>query len=147
MTSPRYSNQSVQRIEALIAQGRDLPQSEINGWRERARLAIAGIYGDPSPQVERFNEIRWTLMVWSAGVPDSAWREAERGGLSRAIDQLVAMVEDANAYLGSPGLPATSVEGMHPWVADAAARLWGVMLEAPRRLWRERSARRRPKTD
>ncbi len=82
------------RIRRLIEEADGLSDSDINAWKERARLAVAGAYGDESNQVERFDEIRWSLAMWSSSTPDSAHAEAKRNGLRRAVEMLQALAED-----------------------------------------------------
>jgi hypothetical protein len=46
------------RIRRLIDQAGGLPDSDIGAWKERARLAVSGAYGDGSDQLVRFDKIR-----------------------------------------------------------------------------------------
>jgi hypothetical protein len=112
------------RIRRLIEQADGLPDGEISAWRERARLAVAGAYGDASDQLERFDKIRWTLAVWTDSTPHSASAEARRRGLRRAEEMLQAFVEDLEEREGRPTLPGLDPAELHPWVAESAARLW-----------------------
>lgn len=112
------------RIRRLIEEADGLADSEINAWKERARLAVTGAYGDESDPLERFDEIRWSLSMWSSSTPDSAHAEAKRGGLRRAVEMLQALAEDLDERKGGVDLPRLSAADLHPWVAEAAARLW-----------------------
>jgi hypothetical protein len=112
------------RIRRLIEQGDGLPDGQINAWRERARLAVAGAYGDASDQLDRFDKIRWTQAVWTDSTPRSAGVEAKRRGLRHAVEMLQAFVEDLEEREGRPTLPRLDPAELHPWVAESAARLW-----------------------
>jgi hypothetical protein len=112
------------RLQRLIDQASELENDAISGWKERARLAVAAAYGDDSDQVERFDGIRWTLAMWTAGTPESVHAEARRRGLTRAVEMLEAFVEDLEDREAKPSLPGLNPNDFHPWVAEAAARLW-----------------------
>lgn len=112
------------RIRRLIDQADGLPDSDISAWKERARLAVSGAYGDGSDQLVRFDKIRWTLGVVTDSTPRSAYAEARRGGLRRAVEMLQAFVEDLEEREGTPALPGLDPAELHPWVAESAARLW-----------------------
>ena len=96
------------RIRRLIEEADGLADSEINAWKERARLAVTGAYGDESDPLERFDEIRWSLSMWSSSTPDSAHAEAKRGGLRRAVEMLQALAEDLDEREGGVDLPPLS---------------------------------------
>jgi uncharacterized protein Ymh len=112
------------RIRRLIDQAAGLADGEMNAWKERARLAVAAVYGEESDQLKRFDDIRWSLGVWSSSTPDSAFTAAERGGLRRSVELLQAVLEDLEERDGAVSLPGIDPTDFHPWVAEAAARLW-----------------------
>lgn len=112
------------RIRRLIEEADGLAERDINAWKERARLAVASAYGDESNQVERFDKIRWTLGVWSSSTPDSAHVEAKRSGLRRAVEMLQALAEGLDEREEGVDLPGLDPADLHPWVVEAAARLW-----------------------
>jgi hypothetical protein len=96
----------------------------MQGWKERARLAVAAVYGEGSGQLKRFDKIRWSLSMWSDSTPRSAFAEAERRGLRRSVELLQAVLEDLEEKEKTPDLPGLDAADFHPWVAEAAARLW-----------------------
>ena len=112
------------RIRRLIQQADGLPQDELQGWKERARLAVAAVYGEGSGQLKRFDKIRWSLSMWSDSTPRSAFAEAEQRGLRRSVELLQAVLEDLEEREITPDLPGLDPADFHPWVAEAAARLW-----------------------
>lgn len=112
------------RIRRLLDEAKELPDDSAGAWRERARLAVSGAYGDDSDQLKRFDRIRWTLPVVTDSTPRSAYTEARRRGLQRSVELLQACAEDLEEREGRPDLPRLDPNDLHPWVADAAARLW-----------------------
>lgn len=119
-----YALQNLQRVRVLIDEAQHLDDRELNAWRQRATLAVAAIYGDPSPQLQRFEKIRWTLGVFTENTPDSAFQSAQRGGLRRSVEMLEAIAEDVDAHIASPTLPPIGTAELHPWVTEASAQLW-----------------------
>lgn len=119
VTSPK-----LQRVQRLVEQADDLPTGGIDGWKERARLAVASAYGEGSSQLERFDEIRWSLSMWSSSTPQSMFDRAKRGGLRSAVQMLEAIAEDLEEIDQSPSLPEIDLSSLHPWIVDAASRLW-----------------------
>lgn len=118
-TSPK-----LQRIQRLVGQAEGLETGKIDGWKERARLAVISTYGEGSTQLERFDDIRWSLGMWSSSTPPSAFDQAKRGGLRSAVEMLEAIVEDLEEADSSPTLPGIGTGDLHPWIVDAASRLW-----------------------
>jgi len=112
------------RIRRLIEQANGLPDDQTNAWKERARLAVSGAYGEESDQLERFDKIRWTMGAVSSSTPRSAFAEARQRGLRRAVEMLEAFEEDLEEREGQPALPGLDPADLHPWIVDAAARLW-----------------------
>lgn len=113
-----------ERIKRLIKQADGLPASGIDGWKERARLAVVSVYGEGSGQLERFDGIRWSLPMWSSSTPQSAFDRAKRGGLQSSVQMLEAIAEDLEEVDKTPGLPEIDLSSLHPWIVDAASRLW-----------------------
>lgn len=118
------NRQNLERLRKLVADAEGVAPRDRNGWRERARLAITAIYGPDSPELDRFEKIRYSLSMWSTSTPDSAFEQAARSGMSTAVSSLRAMIEDVEADVLEPDLSAPGVEGLHPWVREPSARLW-----------------------
>lgn len=93
-------------------------------WVQRARLAVAAVYGDESSQVERFDDIRYSLPIWTDSTPDHYFDAAAMSGVREAIGELQAIAEDIREHLDPGDVPTANPATMHPWVADAAGRLW-----------------------
>ena len=115
----------LEHVRRLIADADDLEQGEIEAWKQRARLAVASIFGSGSDQLEQFDFIRWSPGAWSDSSPPDIFDRAERGGLRNARSMLQAVAEDIQAHIGEePIAPAVNPRELHQWVADAAASLW-----------------------
>jgi hypothetical protein len=112
------------RIRRLIEEADGLDNSGINAWKESARLAVAGAYGEQSNQLKRFDKIRWSLSMWTNSTPDRVHEEAKRAGLNRAIEMLQALAEDLEEREEAVALPGLNPADLHPWIVEAAARLW-----------------------
>jgi hypothetical protein len=119
-----YSAANRQRLQRLIDESYGLGQGDFTAWRQRAQVAIGAVYGDPSPQLERFDAIRWTLGIWTDSTPNSEHAAARQRGLNNAVSMLRAFVEDIDAHLATPELPGLDPSQFHPWVAGSAAALW-----------------------
>lgn len=74
---------------------------EVDRWVERARLAVSAAYGDPSPQMTRFDDIRYSPSMWSSGTPQSEFDRIKLVGLGDAVAMLRAFVEDLEESEGS----------------------------------------------
>lgn len=118
------TRQNLERLRTLVADAEALTPPDRDRWRERARLAISATYGAESPELVRFEKIRYTLSMWTDGMPDSAFERAARSGIAEAASALDAMVEDVEADVLEPAMAAPGVEGLHPWVSGPSARLW-----------------------
>lgn len=113
-----------ERVQRLIGQAESLAANETNAWRERAHLAVVAVYGEGSDQVKRFDDIRWTLSIWTDSTPDRAFAEAERTGLRHSVEFLRAVLEDLEEKEGPQSLPGLDPNQFHPLVLGSASRLW-----------------------
>lgn len=118
------TRRNLERLRKLVADAQTLERPDRDRWRERARLAISATYGTASPELERFEEIRYTLSMWTDGTPDYAFERAEVDGIAEAVSSLDAMIEDVEADVAEPTLSAPGVDGLHRAVSEAAARPW-----------------------
>lgn len=115
---------NLERLRRLIAEAADVTPASHRAWKERARIALVAVYGEGSPQLERFDDIRYTLGFWSDTTPQSRFDAAVMGGVRNATEMLTAVAEDIEHELEVPEVEMIDVAGLHPWVSDAAARLW-----------------------
>ena len=122
---PSRTQRNLIRLRRVLADAQTLERSGVNEWVERARLAVSVVYGDDSPQQQRFKRIGFAPGVYKYdGTPASMYEDAFREGLAMATGVLGAFIEDVEEHVEQHQLPSASVSGMHPWVHDAAAALW-----------------------
>jgi predicted nucleotide-binding protein len=121
----------------LIAESEELSPRGVDGWVERARLAIAAAYGADSPHLQRFDSVNYSLGAYTTDTPDSAFDEAKMAGLRDAVGMLRAFVEDLEddddkapaELLVEPRIDSSSsnrvfvVHGHDEGVRDQVARL------------------------
>ncbi len=116
---------AAKRIELLRAQideanaGRP---SDFKAWRERTRAALRVAVGENHPALERFDGIRYGLMMWSGSTPQSAWDGAQEAGVRSAIAILEGAIHELESV--EPAGPPAGTDGLHPWVLAAIAGLW-----------------------
>jgi hypothetical protein len=118
------TQRNLERIERLVADAEAVTPSDYKAWVQRARLAVAAVYGDPSPQLERFDDIRYGLIMWTDLTPDHAWHQAAMSGVREALGELKAIAEDIRAHIEPVDIAGPDPAAFHPWVVDAAGRLW-----------------------
>lgn len=124
---------ALDRLRKVHDEGQGLStRADIDAWRERARLAIAAAYGDGSSQLKRFDDIRYSLGMWTDSTPQSAFDSASRGGLRKALNMVAACIEDRESSLDhdarelAPGPEGTAVfvvHGHHEALKVEVARL------------------------
>jgi predicted nucleotide-binding protein len=127
---PRDPAKLVGRLKRLIEEAAELTPATADAWIERARLAVAAAYGEQSANLTRFEEIRYSLGMWTDSTPDSAFDRAKMGGVRDAVGMLQAFVEDLEegAEAGTrPGQPGGDqvfvVHGRDEGVREQVARL------------------------
>ncbi|MDP3404007.1 MAG: hypothetical protein Q8S03_04895 [Brevundimonas sp.] len=67
-------------------------------WQRDTEVAIERIFGDQSRHLNEFKDIRFSLSVWISGMPDSAFTEAQTGGLRTAVVVLQSMIDEIEEY-------------------------------------------------
>ena len=93
----------VPRLRRLIEEGEQLPLIEVDAWVERARLAVAAAYGEDSPNLERFEGVRYSLPFWTGSTPESAFDSAKVAGAREAVRMLQAFAEDLDEGAATDG--------------------------------------------
>ncbi len=120
--SPTQRN--LARLRRVLADSEHLKRNDIEEWVERARMAVASVYGDPSPQLERLDRVSYSVGVYFSGQDPSVHVQAAFGGVREAVGILRAFIEDVEEHVEEPEAPPLAMTGFHPWVADASKRLW-----------------------
>ena len=84
--------------------------SDFSLWRQRTDVTLRNVLGDANPLYESFTEISYGLSIWTSDTPDSAWEQAEAGGVRQAVAILEAAKLEVELSGGSPQ-PAKGVPG------------------------------------
>jgi hypothetical protein len=84
----------IQRLRKLVDEAPSVEPSGADAWRDRARLAVRAAYGEDSSAMKRFDQIGFSLPIWTSSTPDSAFDEAALGGVRLATGLLEAVIED-----------------------------------------------------
>jgi predicted nucleotide-binding protein len=123
----------IARLRSLISDAEGLSPSDVERWRQRARMAVIAAYGESSSHVARFDKIRYSLGIWTESTPRSAVDTAALGGVRKAVAMLDAFVEDldqgdAEIRPAAPGGRQVFVvhghdDGMREQVASLLRRL------------------------
>jgi hypothetical protein len=109
-------------LEQAIALGNRGNPQDFAGWKETARVALRVALGPGDSTLERFEGIRYGLMAFSSGTPQSVWDSAKQRGVREGIAMLEAALLELDA--ATPSVPSVSVGALHSWVAGMAASLW-----------------------
>ena len=94
---------SIERLRKVLDRVPELktlqgPTPEFEKWRRNAEVAIANTFGSGSSHVEDFKKIRYSLMVFASGTPDSDHEAAYRRGLDSAVSVLESMIDEIKEY-------------------------------------------------
>ena len=84
------------KVPELKALQRKTP--ELEKWRRNAQVAIANTFGSGSSHVADFKSIRYSLMVFASGTPDSDHEAAYQRGLASAVSVLESMIDEIKEY-------------------------------------------------
>jgi len=126
------TGQLIDRIEAHIITGQVERMTDMNEWRSRSRLYLKLVYGDPSSEVYRFEQIIWGANgVGSSGFLEvgpfkAPLPEPPRPGFGEAIAMLQTALEEIEmglvpfAYYDQAIGPGSE---FHSLVVDAAGNL------------------------
>lgn len=109
-------------VEQAIELANDGDPADFYAWREAARVALRIALGEDDPTLARFDDISYSLSMWTDGTPQSAFDRAKRGGVKQAIAMLAAVKTELE--VSEPTSPSVDVGALHPWVAGMATSLW-----------------------
>ncbi len=87
---------ALDEIPALMRLRRD--SAEFQKWHRNTRVAISNIFGETARHVKDFGDIRYSLMTWVSGTPDSRFQEAYESGLAKAESVIQSMIEEIEEY-------------------------------------------------
>jgi len=96
---------SVQIIERQIERineirNKDSGSPEFAKWHRDTEVAIENIFVDSSRHKDDFNNIGYSVMVWSDSTPESAFEKAFQRGLDEATSILNSFIDEINEYWG-----------------------------------------------
>ena len=102
MMQPTKSR-AIDRLERVLDEIPSLKQiprgsQEFTKWRRSAGLAIRYAFPDSDEHIQSFEGIRYSLMAFTAGTPDSAFQNAYVSGLNAAEAILESMIEEIEEY-------------------------------------------------
>lgn len=118
------SQRNLQRLRRVVEDAASIDAEQVESWVERARLATIGVYGTDSDQLRRLDAVRYTPAAWIGGMPADFFDRAALDGVREAVGVLSAFIEDVEEHLVEPDAPVVGTRTLHPWVAEASARLW-----------------------
>lgn len=94
-------------IDGLLAEaetvktvGRD--STSATGWRHKASVALANLFGENSETHTRFGKIHYSPAIVTSGMPDSFFERSFRGGMAEAIEILRAARYQVETFFTSP---------------------------------------------
>lgn len=71
---------------------------EFTKWHRTTGLAIRYAFPDSNEHIQSFETIRYSLMAFAAGTPDSSFQRAYVSGLDSAEAILESMIEEIEEY-------------------------------------------------
>lgn len=88
----------IDAIDGLARQGSGSP--EFTKWRRDTEIALERIFGQKSRHKTDFTDVRYSLIAFSTGTPDSAFHEAYLRGLRNAkaiLSSIISEIEEFGA--------------------------------------------------
>lgn len=97
------SSEAIERLESLKERAGKLADlhrgsPDFKKWHRDTEVAIERIFGDGTRHSKDFAKIRYSLMIFSSGTPDSAFNDAYRGGVINAISVLDSFIDEIKEY-------------------------------------------------
>lgn len=96
------TTRKIELLEQQILEASDGDPTDFNLWRDRTEVVLRNVLGDASPLYESFKDVRYTLGFWSTSTPQSAFDQARRGGVRKAIAILQAAKMEVELSGGAP---------------------------------------------
>jgi hypothetical protein len=129
-------------LEKQVAAGKALSGSApverltYEGWEQTTRAVLAGAFGDPSDNVERFQRAS-PAYPGRVGEDEHFWAKYRRDELEAKLASVVSSVSQLQLGIGGAAESATTTAAVHPY--EAARRVLKVLhhyfLEHGNRLW------------
>ncbi|PYE41666.1 hypothetical protein HUB98_24220 [Paenibacillus barcinonensis] len=95
--------QAIQKFERQIALADDLKASEsfspeFKKWQRDTEIIITKVFGEDTRHIKDFDDISYSLGIFSTGTPDSAFVEAYLEGLEEAKSILLSFIQEINEF-------------------------------------------------
>ncbi len=99
---------AIKKIETLTSQIESLKNikrfsSEFEKWQRDTEIALEYIFGQDSRHVKDFNDINYSMSVWTNTTPDSVFQDRYTKGLETAEAILSSMVNEIQEYWEEDG--------------------------------------------
>jgi hypothetical protein len=72
--------------------------AEFKKWRRDTEIAIERIFGKETRNLKDFDDVRYSLGVWTSSTPDSEFQAAFRRGLANAVAVLNSMIDEIKTF-------------------------------------------------
>jgi hypothetical protein len=101
--SALIKSEAIERLENLKERAGKLVglrrgSQDFKKWHRDTEVAIERIFGEGTRHSKDFTDIRYSLMMFSSGTPDSAFDDAYRGGVRNAISVLESLIDEVKEY-------------------------------------------------
>ena len=96
-------SEAIERLEILKERASQLAgqprgSQDFKKWYRDTEVAIERVFGEGTRHSKDFTDIRYSLMMFSSGTPDSAFDDAYRGGVRNAISVLESLIDEVKEY-------------------------------------------------
>lgn len=96
-------SEAIKKLKKLKEKAKELLQlnrghQDYKKWRRDSEVAIERIFGEGTRHLKDFTDIRYSLMMFSTGTPDSAFNEAYYSGIKSAMTLIDSFVDEIEEY-------------------------------------------------
>lgn len=96
-------SEAIERLEILKGKAEqlaDMPRGsqDFKKWHRDTEVAIERIFGEGTRHSKDFSNIKYSLMMFMSGTPDSAFENAYRTGVRTAITVLESLIDEVKEY-------------------------------------------------
>ena len=106
--------EAIEKLAGLVARIPALEKQKSFGedftkWKHDARSLLKHTFPNDPDYIKEFDEIRYTLPIWTGATPDSAFEEAFRLGLGEARAMLQSRIDEASQFWPEPTATASTL--------------------------------------
>ncbi len=112
----------LQALRRQIAEANGGQPEDFEGWRRRTDATLRTVMGRGHESVRQFADVRYSPMAIFGAEPDGYFARVQADGVRDAIAVMEGAIYELE--LSSPTAPPLGMDGLHPWVTEAAAKLW-----------------------